>query len=322
MWSANMPANIALIKYMGKTDVENNLPSNASLSWTLGHLKTRVSIEPSSKDYDTWHHIKTPYPFHMSEKGYKKFLGHFHRVKEVFGVTDHFMVSSGNNFPADCGIASSASSFAALTEAACIAFEEKTEKSLTTLKKAMLSSKGSGSSCRSFMKGWVLWENNNIKEVPNALNDLYHMVILAGDKAKKVSSSEAHKLVATSTLFPQRVERAESRLKNFIKGLEQEDWNTLFQISWEEFWDMHALFETSQPPFGYFLPQTVYIHGFIRNFWEKNGDGPLVTMDAGPNVHFLWRKDQLDLAKKCFNDHLKNRLTTLSNIEEIGFAKV
>ena len=39
---ASAPANIALIKYMGKTDVLSNRPTNSSLSWTLGHLQTFV----------------------------------------------------------------------------------------------------------------------------------------------------------------------------------------------------------------------------------------------------------------------------------------
>ena len=34
-WLAHAPANIALIKYMGKDDQATNLPANPSLSFTL-----------------------------------------------------------------------------------------------------------------------------------------------------------------------------------------------------------------------------------------------------------------------------------------------
>ena len=52
-WYASAPSNIALIKYMGKTDYNGNKPTNSSLSYTLTHLNTHVEIEPktASKRY-------------------------------------------------------------------------------------------------------------------------------------------------------------------------------------------------------------------------------------------------------------------------------
>ena len=39
----------------------------------------------------------------------------------------------------------------------------------------------------------------------------------------------------------------------------------------------------------------------ILNFWEKSGDGPIVTMDAGSNIHLLFRKDQTALYENYIN---------------------
>ncbi len=50
---ASAPSNIAVIKYMGKTSKEVNLPSNASLSFTLEHLRSFVVIEPREGE-DDW----------------------------------------------------------------------------------------------------------------------------------------------------------------------------------------------------------------------------------------------------------------------------
>jgi diphosphomevalonate decarboxylase len=60
---------------------------------------------------------------------------------------------------------------------------------------------------------------------------------------------------------------------------------------------MLALFETSNPGFGYLQPDTLRVLYFIREFWKKMGDGPVVTLDAGPNVHLLWRVDQSELQR-------------------------
>ena len=152
-WSANAPANIALIKYMGKLDNSKNVPLNASLSYTLNHCQTFVELEINSKGEDYWQplEIQNNYPFQLSEKAQLRFLNHLKLLKKHFNCDTHFLVKSANNFPADCGLASSASSYAALTKAASVAMAEiKQREPLTTTEMAYLSRLGSGSSCRSF----------------------------------------------------------------------------------------------------------------------------------------------------------------------------
>ena len=50
---------------------------------------------------------------------------------------------------------------------------------------------------------------------------------------------------------------------------------------------MHALFETSLPSFGYMTAESVEVLHKVREYWRKHDSGPLVTMDAGANVHLL-----------------------------------
>lgn len=61
---------------------------------------------------------------------------------------------------------------------------------------------------------------------------------------------------------------------------------------------MHALFETAQPPFGYMAPASLEILTKARQLWQNDNDGPIVTMDAGPNVHLLWRSEQKEQARR------------------------
>ncbi len=321
-WTAEKPSNIALIKYMGKKDKEKNVPSNSSFSWTLDHLTSKVELEIQKGDSDTWEPGESDFPFEMSSLGREKFLNHLQRVKDHFGVKERFKVKSANNFPADCGIASSASSFAALTEAAFKACEDLSSKKFSIKEKAMMSARGSGSSCRSFWSGFVLWEEQSLGPQDFAINSLSHMVVIVGGGAKKVSSSLAHKKVESSLLFEGRAERTRQRLEKVLEGLSSGNWSNLYQVVWAEFWDMHALFETSEPSFSYFLPGTFEVLEKTRSFWEEKGDGPVVTMDAGPNVHLLWRSDQKSLALEFYDQNLKSHWTTLSNIEDIGFARV
>ena len=60
---------------------------------------------------------------------------------------------------------------------------------------------------------------------------------------------------------------------------------------------MHALFSTCQQSFSYMTEKTLEILDQLQTGWKKNQDGPIVTMDAGPNIHLLYRSDQKELAR-------------------------
>ena len=322
MWTTKKASNIALIKYMGKTDSHKNRPVNGSLSWTLDHLLTKVCLERSDDIQDHWQPLEGPFSFQMTQRGLEKYLSHFQNLKKYFGVKDCFKIKSGNNFPADCGVASSASSFAALTEASCLALTEITGREISLFEKAQLSAWGSGSSSRSFLTGWVHWDGCEIKSLESSFLSLLHIVVLISDKPKEVSSSQAHKNILSSLLFKGRDKRAENRLANFKENLQNHNWSQLYSIAWQEFWDMHSLFETSEPSFGYLLPESLGVLKKAQKLWLNQGDGPLITMDAGPNVHLLFRPDQDSMMLDFFRNHLKNHWACLSNHREIGFAQV
>lgn len=63
---------------------------------------------------------------------------------------------------------------------------------------------------------------------------------------------------------------------------------------------MHALFDTSNPAFSYITPNSLITLRWLQGEWTKAGDGPLITMDAGPNIHLLFRSDQQALAENWF----------------------
>ncbi len=297
------PSNIALIKYMGKVEGQGNTPTNASLSYTLDNLKTFVRLTILNEGPDQWKAFvrEDLQEINLSEKGQQRFLKHLQMLKTKWGVEKNFLVESANNFPSDCGLASSASSFAALTLAAAEMFQILNPQSWGTDRKILseLSRQGSGSSCRSLYSPWALWQHEYAEPMALELRDLHHMVIVVEDSKKEVSSSEAHKLVTTSPRFTGRVERAELRLKDLLQALQFNDWHMARQIVWDEFIDMHRLFETSVPAFGYMTDGSRQVIADCKSFWDKWQDGPMVTMDAGANVHLLFRNDQ----KKSFSTY-------------------
>ena len=175
---------------------------------------------------------------------------------------------------------------------------------------------------------------------------LIHQLVIAETKPKPVSSREAHARAETSPLFPGRKERAEKRLEALLsamrameesrpagppalnprrkktpaakagraksRGLNESEkaaacWKRAFSIAWEEMEDLFSLFETASPPIRYRTAGSRDILRRAKAIWKSRGDGPLVTMDAGANVHLLLRPDQKKLAaeiKLLFSDYI------------------
>ena len=298
---SSAPSNIALIKYMGKTDSKLNRPTNSSFSYCLENLRTYVRIRRDvTLANDIWNPLVRAdlRPIELSEKGRQKFLNHFEFLKREFKLDGFYEIQSANNFPSDCGLASSASSFAALTLAAheiMLSQSQGTKMSYRPKELAKLSQKGSGSSCRSFFSPWSLWHSEGAEAIQIPYPSLKHQVLLCDESVKGVSSSEAHLRVLTSDLFKGRVERAEERLQKLITALRGENWKTAFEICWNEFWDMHTLFHTSSPAFMYMNSSTMQSLLMLHNSWLTKGDGPIITMDAGSNIHLLYRPDQNEI---------------------------
>ena len=354
-WSvlAQAPSNIALIKYMAKADAVNNIPENPSISLTSNKLKSivKASFKESFQDHFLWSssiadlqqlssdEAKIIQPS-LSEAEKTKVWIHFQRVKTACAaILPKFdlkmkegplsiQVSSANTFPQSTGIASSASSFAALTLAFVGGLAGETIKDFTcfqaTLQNsaefrvelAKLSQQASGSSCRSFQGPWVYWQQTQMLSLDTShFPSVVHFVILVDQKAKKISSSEAHFLVKSSVLWQGRSERACQRADRLLAAFTAGEWNTIATIAWEEMWDMHELFHTYSMPFSYLGCETHKILEWIQPeivSLEPSILAPIVTLDAGPNVHFIVpEKDSSYWSKR-----LKKQMPYLTILED------
>ena len=129
-------------------------------------------------------------------------------------------------------------------------------------------------------------------------------MIVLSHSPKEVSSSEAHERVLSSPDYATRPDKARKHLKLLLEAFYAEKWMEAYEICWEEFHDMHALFSSCKIPFHYITPQGQALLNELKHRWLHEGDGPLVTMDAGPNIHLLYRSDQSDLARVFKQDVL------------------
>ncbi len=338
---ARAPSNIALIKYMGKSDSTLNIPENPSLSMTLSSLCTVAEVERSGAGGNYWFpelprfRPKDLAPGglwispDLSLSGRDKLLRHVDRVRDaVPALYDQFGIEldretwrsaglslrTANTFPASSGIASSASSFAAVTlgVAAAFATDERSWsrawQGLPELRRilAQLSRRGSGSSCRSFEGPWVYWEGEKAF-VPHGLRlpEMAHFVILISTSPKQVSSSEAHLKIKSSPLWEKRVERVAARTAQLLEAMRSADLRKMSHLAWAELWEMHSLFHTASAPFTYWEPGTLQALQFFSQ-WIDQSSPPIVTLDAGPNVHVIVDRSEKDLWRSRLKEQFKD----------------
>ena len=288
-----MPSNIALIKYMGKIDHRLNIASNHSLSVTLERFFSTCSVHQSEEDH--WiNHPKTP----LNPKEQERALKHAQIIKEHLGYSGCWTITCHNNFPKSAGIASSASSMAALTKG-CVQFIESQSNGpkLNTQEIAALSQMGSGSSCRSFFAPIAVWQNEHIFNLDCPF-DLVHFVVLFDASEKKVSSSMAHQKVSRSPLLMDRITRANSRVAILIDAFKQRDWPTIVKTSIDDSKDMHQLLESVRVKYRNHETDTFFKD--LKTFLIHQPMDILTTMDAGPNIHLIVQKKQVEILNAFF----------------------
>jgi diphosphomevalonate decarboxylase len=194
------------------------------------------------------------------------------------------------------GIASSASSFAALTLSAVkAAGTDLSEAELSCIARL-----GSGSASRSIPSGFVIWHQGNSHETSFAESfatpdywDLVDVIAIISGEHKAVGSRQGHTSASTSDLQNARVNGAIERLKACQNAILARDFGAFADVVEYDSNLMHAVMMTSRPPLFYWLPTTLTVMDAVRH-WRANGVQVCYTLDAGPNVHCICTRADAD----------------------------
>lgn len=293
--TAKAPANIAFVKYWGKSNNVLTLPNNASISMNLSDLFTVTTIE-FSKTYTQdlveigffGQDIKEVQGQHK-----QRVCVQLDRLRKLAGVKTFARVRSLNNFPADVGIASSASAFAALTAAACQALALSTTKRKLSILTRL---GGSGSATRSIHDGFTEWKKGNSSETSFALQlappkhwDLVDVVLVVSTQAKKSSSLEGHEVARTSPYYSARLKELPSRLSRIRTAIQKKDFTVLGEEMEKDTVSLHCMAMTSNPSIWYWEPETIAIIKEVQEL-RRNAIEAYFTIDAGPNVHIICKR--------------------------------
>lgn len=305
-YTAIAHTNIALIKYWGKRDATYILPYNNSLSLTLDRFYTETTAQVATKDT----FVLDGYP--VSGAALIKFTN-FLDILRQYGQTDQKLaIRSTNHVPTAAGLASSASGLAALTLAATKALN----LDLTKPELSRLARRGSGSACRSIYGGFVEWQkghdDSDSLAVPLATDeqttlDIAMIAVVVSNQAKKISSRQGmSNTVATSPFYPAFVKSCEADIKAMKQAISNNDLNQVGAIAEANALKMHATTLGADPPFSYFLPETLHVIQVVKTL-RQNGYLCYFTMDAGPNIKVICAGSQ----SRTIADQLKKALPNL-----------
>jgi len=294
------PSNIALCKYWGKRETELNLPTNSSLSISLGHLGSHTHISHSESGADVVIlNNKRQDLFSSFSRKVIAFVNLFRRTQSLPLVID-----TRNNIPTAAGLASSASGFAALMLALNDFFTLNLEKKQLSAFARM----GSGSASRSIYTGFVRWDmgeqEDGMDSVASQLDcewDDFCIGLIKVSSAKKPvdSRSGMQRTTATSSLYVNWPQQAAADLIKLQSALENRDFTAMGACAEQNAMSMHATMISAWPPLVYWLPESLAV---MQRVWQLRESGTQVyfTMDAGPNLKLLFEASSRKLLETEF----------------------
>ena len=271
--------NIALIKYWGKRDVDRNLPAVGSISITLCALHTRMQVE-----FDD---ALVADALTVNDEPDDKMLPRLSScLDRVAGAErPRARIASTCNFPVAAGLASSASSFAALTVAAAAA----AGKTFDNARLASLAGRASGSAARSLLGGFVELQNVGEDIACRSLRDadewpLSVVVAITEFGPKAVGSTEAMEISRqTSPFYSSWVDRQAQDLDSARAAIATRDFEKLAAIAEHNCLKMHSIMWASRPPIVYWNAATMRCLQTVRQL-QGQGIAVFFTIDAGPQV--------------------------------------
>ena len=275
--TATAHPNIALTKYWSKRLDERQMASNASVSLTLPHFVTTTTLRVVAKDA-----AQGPEGAGVDDR-VRRFLDEMLVVPEGCRLA----IQTSSNFPPACGIASSASGFAALVRAAAELLggrDEDWQQQWARL--------GSGSAVRSIPEGsLVSWTGRTAQAHPDELH-LEHALVVFDPMPKRVSSSDGHARARSSAFHDLRCSLTHTATADVIAAFARGDFATVRAITEYDAFAMHTVAATSSPPLHY-VGDWSFVDAFVRFRTERRLEA-MWTVDAGANVHLLFTRAARD----------------------------
>lgn len=302
--TARAQPNIALIKYWGKRDAARNLPAVGSISITLADLFTTMNVAfEDSLTEDTLIVNGRPAAALLPRVA--------DCLDSVAGIDRaRAAITSASNFPIAAGLASSASSFAALVVAANAAAGKQHGRD----RLAGLAGQASGSAARSIYGGFVELANagDNIALSQLCAPDAWPLSVVIAITAsgpKAVSSTRAMEISReTSPFYARWLEQQQADLDAARAAIAGRDFAALAAVAEHNCLKMHSVMWASRPPIVFWNAATLDCMETVRQM-QASGIPVFFTVDAGPQLKAV--------CEPAVADEVRQRLAAVPGVEQV-----
>ena len=298
--TATAHPNIALVKYWGKRPGADNLPATPSLSLTLDALTTTTAVRVAATDRVVLNGAPVTDP---------KIGSFLQAMRGTFHIPP-LEVATTNDFPTGCGLASSASGFAALVTA----IDAALGLGLDAAGRSEWARRGSGSAARSVVGGFGTLAEHDGEWVAEELLapdawPLRVVIAVTSRSPKAVASTEGmERSRTTSPFYAAWVRTTVADFAEAKRAVAERDFDGLARVAERSCFKMHALMLSSDPALLYWNAATVECLHRVRSL-RAAGKEVFFTVDAGPQVKAV-----------CTPEHeatVRDALETVLGVEEV-----
>ena len=292
--------NVALVKYWGKTPGPDNTPATPSLSITLDAFSTTTTVAVAAEDGFTLNGSA------LADAKVARFL---RTLREHFELPP-LSVASSNDFPTGCGLASSASGFAALVTAIDGAFG----LGLSARQRSAWARRGSGSAARSIVGGFGVLRDDGEDWTAEELlpADAWPLNVVIGITATRPkavgSTAGMERSRRTSPFFNAWLASTEADYAAACEAVAERDFPALARVTESSCLKMHGVALASDPGLLYWNGATVTALHCVRELREA-GLQVFFTVDAGPQIKAVCVPDAVEVVRA--------RLAELPGVEAV-----
>lgn len=301
------PSNIALVKYWGKYG--RQLPRNPSISLTLKNCYTETEMEYRYGSISNGPVLDFRFGGKRDNDFAARILHYLDDIvpEKPFLKNLEIRINTSNSFPHSAGVASSASSMSALVLCLLDAEKEITSAEISDemfLREASHFSRlASGSAARSLYGGFVLWGESGyvpgssmkyavpVHDISPVFEKYNDAVMIISSKKKTMASTRGHKLMEDHPFAQERYGQAKVNISRMLDILEIGDQMAFAELLEHEALTLHSLMMSSIPGYIEIKANTIKVIDKIREYRAKSGIPLAFTLDAGPNVHILYSKE-------------------------------
>ncbi len=284
-----------LIKYHGKIDDQLRLPSHNSISVNVAPIKTHTTVEFAEEaDED----ILTIDGKRVTGRPLLRACSVLDIIRSLASTDLKARVLSQSDFPADVGLGSSASGFAALAKAGASALH----LDITPGKLSAIARVGSGSASRSVVGGfseWKMatshWESYGYslagEEIP------LRMVVALVKKRKDMATTESQRETEGSPFYAARLAQIPGMLMKMKRAIQAGDVFEIGRLAEIDTMSMHAATMTGPSGLVLWRPETVAVMRMVRQLRER-GTKAYFSVDTGPTVFVNTSDDYVDRVRE------------------------